>query len=113
MILVVPSIMRNVRGTKDKISSVGLDLLFSTVSVYMDNNLMNYPLLEDNVYCITVKDLLDGGQLASVNIIDGLEVTDIVQVQVTHGEYSYELNNSCNIYHEVVKSQIDAMGVRL
>lgn len=98
MLLVFPSILNSIKKTKGDLSKAGKELLYNSVFLYLDSNVNQYPQIEGNRYCITVKELLDAKKLESIGLIPNLKETDKVEVNVKEGQYLYELNSDCTSY---------------
>jgi prepilin-type N-terminal cleavage/methylation domain-containing protein len=58
-----PPIINQMRKMRDSVSAATLKVIQSAAEKYMNNNLNDYPQIEDRRYCISLQELVNGGVL--------------------------------------------------
>lgn len=109
-ILAFPPILQQINKTKNQLSEVSLQVIYSTTENYLHHNQDVYYFLGGNVFCIKLQDLVQSGFLdkdvVGVEVIDNISLTRVVKVDViskTTLEYELVYNDNCNeINHETV-----------
>ena len=62
-IVAAPPILNQIKKTKGKLSKATERVLSIAAEEYVDDHLTNYPIKDGNVYCITLKTLVDYDKL--------------------------------------------------
>lgn len=98
-LIVVPSIINLVKKTTIDIDKATEELIYSSTRIYIDKNSYDYPLLANNVYCITIDDLIKSGELEEglVDIKTGKKVNPSLIIKV-------EIENAANVNYNLVKN---------
>lgn len=95
-LLVFPSMIEQFRKAKEDINSSTLQLIYSGADEYVNDNLNNFPKKTGNVYCITLRTLVDNGNLSD-SITDVINDRDydldnnVVKVSFQSNNYQYRL----------------------
>ena len=89
ILIAIPSIINYVNESKDDISSVPKELIFSGARLYVDANPTKYTKKEGKTFCITLKDIVDGNVL-STPIIDSISGKEIDLNTFVKLEYIYD-----------------------
>lgn len=97
LILAFPSIIKQVRTTTSDIDKATKDLVISSASLYIQNKRNDYPIKDNNVYCIAIQNLIDSGELVE-DLIDAktgkkIDTTKVVKINV---------ENETNIVYTIV-----------
>ena len=109
-ITVLPSILNQVNNKKEEISEASEKIIFSAASNYLNNKTITYPKLSGNTYCITLKELVQNGELSSPikDIKSGNEISlnTIIKASLnTYSDYEYclvdETDITCNSCTEI------------
>lgn len=81
-IIAAPPILNQIKKTKEKLSSATETLLSSAAEEYVEEHLTNYPIKDGNVYCITLKTLVDYDKLKSpiIDASSGEEINETENV---------------------------------
>lgn len=97
-VLIAPTIINQIRNSKNKIDEVTEKLIFSATDNYLDSRVSIYPKTNSNVYCITLNDLVNDNKLQSP-VIDAsgnsIDLNTFVKVKVVSNQYSYSVSKSC------------------
>lgn len=108
----VPSIINYINGSKDDISDVTKELIYSGAKLYVDSNPNKYIKVVDNQFCVILNDIVKANYL-SAPILDGIsgeevDVNKFVKINYVHDDeldynkYVYEIVDTCE---ENIKSQ--------
>ena len=98
LIFALPNIINFVKSSNKKIGDITLDLIYSASKDYVNENKNEFPKVEENIYCIPLRDLVDDGKLKSpIKLSSNSEdITDTMQVEVIYDEkFKYELKDNC------------------
>lgn len=74
LIIIVPSVINRVAGTKDDVEKAGEEMLFKATDEYISDHPEDFPNGKAARYCITIKELMDDGKIVPTGIQDGKEV---------------------------------------
>lgn len=99
-LLVAPTIINQIRNSKQKIDNVTEKLIYSATDLYLDNKERDYPKINGSTYCLTLKDLVDDGKLSSPVLDsngDEISLDKIIAVDVENDVYNYRMPNSCEM----------------
>ena len=116
LILVVATpIVSQINKQKVKLDDASLNLIYSTTETYIDKNKNSYPLKNNAVYYITLKQLLDSKFIEEEFIktysTDVLSKKSIIKVTVNGDTYAYNLlpsnsYNSIGMIYDTISSGI-------
>ena len=103
-LLAIPSILRAVRGTKGELSDATKNIIYEATQLYVSENPNNFTKKSGNIYCVTLDTLTDKKYLPN-KIYDSVTGEEIpldskVEVRYEAGNFSYNLNNSCEVHVE-------------
>ncbi len=98
-LIVVPSIINLVKKATIDIDKATKELIYSSTKIYIDKNSYDYPLVANNVYCVTIDDLIKSGELEEslIDIKTGKKVNPSLVVKV-------EIENAANVNYNLVKN---------
>lgn len=100
-VLIAPTIINQIRNSKNKIDEVTEQLIFSATGNYLDSRVSIYPKKSSNVYCITLNDLVNDNKLQAP-VVDAsgnsMDLGTFVKVEVVSNQYSYSLSKKCMPY---------------
>lgn len=100
-VLIAPTIINQIRNSKNKIDEVTEQLIFSATGNYLDSRVSVYPKKSSNVYCITLNDLVNDNKLQAP-VVDAsgnsMDLGTFVKVEVVSNQYSYSLSKKCTPY---------------
>lgn len=98
-IIAVPNIINYINQSKNDISEVTEQLIFTGAELYVDNNKSNYKPGFGKQYCITLKDVVDSGYLQApiIDSVSGEEIDLNKFVQITY-EYNNDLEQYISYY---------------
>jgi len=97
-LLIAPTIVNQIRNSKDKIDEVTLKLIYSATDLYLDSKENEYPKNKGSIYCLKLGDLVDNGKLSSPVLNsngDEISLDRIIAVNVTNNNYNYSMPSSC------------------
>ena len=100
-LIVFPIVMGQFRKNKSQISAVTERLIEEAASLYVDANPNQYELMNGNVYCVTLNQLVNSGNLSEPLIDsstgDKIPLTYTVKISVINNQFYYSFNggNSC------------------
>lgn len=109
-ITVLPSILNQVSNKTEEISEASEQIIFSTLSNYLNNKTVTYPKVPNNTYCITLNELVQNGELSSPikDLKSGNEIALNTVIKATlnvYADYEYcfvnENDENCNSCQEV------------
>lgn len=96
--LSLPSIINFIKSSNDKTDKFNLDLIYSAAESYIKEYKNDYPKVKENVYCISLRELVDDGKLKTpIKLSDSDEdITNKKSVEVTYSDkFQYELKSDC------------------
>lgn len=62
-LIAIPLVLNQANKSKGKLNQATVDLIGQSAYTYMDRNQTDYPQKKGNVYCITIRTLVDYGDL--------------------------------------------------
>ena len=85
-IVATPPILNQIKKTKGKLSDATKIIIFNGAEDYIDSHSNSYPMKDGNVYCITLKTLVDYGPLKSpiLDASSGEEINETDNVVKVH-----------------------------
>lgn len=92
LLLIIPLIINGVKNREADVAEVNNNIIFEAVGEYMDLDKEKYPNIPGNVYCISLKELIDSGKLV-----------DPVKKLVEEGNYSTDFTIEVRISSNGVK----------
>lgn len=105
VIFAVPSIINYISQSKEEISEVTEQLIFSGTELYIDRNKQDFPEVVNNQYCVTLQSVVDSNLLQApiIDSISGNEIDLSSYVKVSYvyddklkiNKYKYELVDEC------------------
>ena len=111
IILAIPSITNLLNDEEENISSAMEKVLLQAGELYTQDNSGIYPKTEGNVYCVTLKELVDEEYLGSP-IKDPISSNEIdqnkyIKTSIQNGTYNYEITDTCesvNIAYKCIRA---------
>jgi len=98
-LLIAPTILNQIRNSKDKIDNVTKKLIYSATDLYLDNKENEYPKLNGATYCLTLNNLVEDGKLSSPVLDsngDEINLDRIIAVDVIDKQYNYRMPSTCD-----------------
>jgi len=98
-ILALPPILNQIRGTREELEKTNEKVIFSAAELFLSDQQKFYPKINNNVYCLTLQDLVDRKLLNNpvVDAISGkeLDLNSKIEARVYDYNYHYAINNDC------------------
>ena len=92
-VVVITNVSSPYRSMKKDLNESEIKLIYSAAETYIQKHKNDYPTIEGNIYCITIKDLIEEGLLED-NLINAMEDSKIdtsLGIKVTvESKVSYE-----------------------
>lgn len=99
LLLVFPSIIKEVKEGETSIDNAVEQIIFNGASNYIENNKNTYPTSQNATYCITLNTLVNAGEISEKLLIDKkgktLDLNKKVEIQIKNGKKSYQMNEQC------------------
>lgn len=99
LLLVFPSIINQLKEGKNNISNAVEQLIFNSAGNYIDANPNTYPPKANKTYCLSLKQLVDAGEISETLLIDEkgktLDLEKKIEVKVQNQKKSYQMNDQC------------------
>ena len=97
--LAIPPILNSINSTKNELSEVAKELIMNANELYLSDNKLNYPEVEGNTYCLTIKNLIDREYLSSP-VLDPITKKEVsqdkyIKSSIHAGVYTYEFVDTC------------------
>lgn len=100
-IISIPTILNTIRDTKDELSDSMKEIIISAGRLHYSTNTKIYPKVEGNVYCVTLKTLIDEEHLNDplIDIVtkEEIDVNKYVKATVFNNSYYYEISDECSL----------------
>ena len=98
-LLAIPPIINQINKSKETLSDSLLQIIYNATDLYVNAYNKDYIKEEGNVYCVTLKELVDNDFLQEP-IIDPKSNSTIsldkkVEASVVSGNYNYKMNDEC------------------
>ncbi len=95
-LITFPIVIRQIQNTKTNISDATLKVIYDSAKLYVKDDSNTYQLIESDIYCITLQDLVDKlylkAPIEDVKTGEEIELTRTVKVEVgAYGALSYSL----------------------
>lgn len=99
LLLVFPSVIREIQEGEASIDGAVEQIIFNSASNYMENHKSTYPTRDNVTYCITLNTLVNAGEVSENLLIDkkgkALDLSKKVEIQIKNGKKSYQMNEQC------------------
>ena len=99
LLLVFPSVVRQLKEGEASIDNAVQELIFNSAGNYIEGHKNSYPTSQNATYCFTLNTLVNEGEISSNLLIDSkgnmLDLSQTVEVQIINGQKSYKMNNQC------------------
>ena len=93
--VVTPTIINSIKSSRDNTNTLTEKLIYSAAREFVQDNLNDYPKINENKYCISVTDLADLEYIKGPLKINDQDITNTKSVEVTfHNNYEYKLVDS-------------------
>ncbi|MBE6152494.1 MAG: type II secretion system protein [Firmicutes bacterium] len=106
-ILIVPSIINYINESKEEISHVTSELIYSGAKLYVDSKPNEYPKESGNKFCVTLKEVVDANYLTApiLDSVSGNEIdlNKFVKINYVYDDelqmnkFEYEIIDSCKM----------------
>lgn len=102
-IIAFPPILDSIRKSKSNLDETTKSLIYGATNIYVSNRLSTYPIVENNVYCVKLQDLVDSGNLIAdlknANTNESIDLNKYVKVTIQSSKYVITMddNNECPI----------------
>ena len=98
-LLAFPPILNSIRKTKGELSDASKEILYNATSLYVSENLNDFPKTNGNTFCVTLNTLVTNEYLPT-KVYDATTGEEIsldskVEVKVENDSYTYNMNNEC------------------
>ena len=98
-LLAFPPILNSIRKTKSELSDASKEILYNAASLYVSENLNDFPKKNDNIFCVTLNTLVSKEYLPT-KVYDSVTGEEIpldskVEIKVDNDSYTYNMNNEC------------------
>ena len=88
MVTVVPTILNQVKEKEADISETSKKVIYLATYEYVKNDKISYPIKSNNVFCVTLEELVNAGRLQEP-VMDGSNVISLNRVvKVTINEFN-------------------------
>ena len=98
-LLAFPPILNSIRKTKTELSDASKEILYNATSLYVSENLNDFPKYNGNTFCITLNTLVSKEYLPTkvYDSVTGEEISldSLIEVKVENDGYTYNMNNEC------------------
>ena len=74
MVIIVPTVINRITGTKDDAASAGEEIVFKATDEYISDHPGDFPNGKAARYCITIIELMNDGKLVPTGSRDGKDV---------------------------------------
>ncbi len=99
MIIVTPPIINQIRNSEGKLDEATETLIYSATDLYIDSKKNDYPKNNDNIYCVTLKELVDDGKLKEPILNSKgkeIDLNKYVKIEVKNNQYKYLITDECS-----------------
>ena len=113
-LLAFPPILNSIRKTKGELSDASKEILYNATSLYVSENLNDFPKHKGNTFCVTLNTLVTNEYLPT-KVYDATTGEEIsldskVEVKVENDSYTYNMNNECVEYVYKIPFDVDNSG---
>jgi len=102
LVLAFPPIVNQLKRSTEDIDKATKELIYNSTDFYLEKNQQNYPLNNDSVFCVSLKTLVDTGELSndltSISTGKKIDLTKVVKVNYesnTNIDYKIVNQNEC------------------
>ncbi|MDD4547715.1 MAG: type II secretion system protein [Bacilli bacterium] len=102
LVLAFPPIVNHIKRSTEDIDKATRELIYNSTDFYLEKNQQNYPLNNGSVFCISLKTLVDNGELSKdlTNVNNGkkIDLNKVVKVNYetnTNVDYNIVKENEC------------------
>ena len=98
LLFTLPNITNSVKNYSSKVDETTKLLIFNATSLYVGENSKYFKEVNENKYCVTLRELINKGYLKNNIEYSGKDITDKLSIQIKYNEgFEYELvdNSSC------------------
>lgn len=93
--IVFPSIINFIKDTKDNQDELTTKLIFNEASRFIKDNKNTFKSITGNIYCISLKTLIDNNYLSGKFELDGTDITNTKTVKAIYTDnFTYEIVDS-------------------
>ena len=98
-LLAFPPILNSIRKTKTELSDASKEILYNAASLYVSENLNDFPKRNGNTFCVTLNTLSSKEYLPTkvYDSVTGEEISSdsLIEIKVETDSYTYNMNNEC------------------
>jgi len=98
-LIAFPPIVKQIKNSKGAISEATEKLIITGASNYVYENKDEFPITSGNIYCVTLKQLVDDNKISSdLKNSDGdkLNLNKYVKITIANNNYVYTVENTCS-----------------
>lgn len=100
VLIAFPTIINSIKRSGGKINETNKALIISAAEDKVNKQKNEYPMLNGNIFCIKINDLVTEGFLIS-DLKDGITQEKInlehfVKIEVVDSKYNYDISETCN-----------------
>lgn len=99
MLLVFPSVVKQLKEGETSIDGAVEQLIFNSAENYMEGHKNSYPTSGNATYCFTLNTLVNEGEISANLLIDSkgktLDLNKKVEVKIENGIKTYKMNDQC------------------
>ena len=98
-LIAYPLIASQVKNTTDKMSAATISLIETATRSYINDNVNDYPKVDNAEYCITLNALAEGNYIRE-SIIDAktkeeIDLTQVVIAKYKNNKFTFEIRGAC------------------
>lgn len=104
MVVIFPKIINTAKNISSETDDLNMDLIYNAANLYIESNNNDFPKKNGNTYCITLRDLTEGGYIKSPITLNNSDedITDIKSVEVKYQNgYKLQLVNNDNCDEDI------------
>ncbi len=92
-LVTLPNIVKQLTDGEEALDQSTLKIIYEATENYIEQNKNDYPIINDNTYCITLMTLKENNNISSLTDSKGndIDLNKTVQISVSNGKYVYEL----------------------
>ena len=98
VIIAFPPLLNFVKKTNSEIDDATKTLIFSATSQYIGQYQNDFPTINGNIYCVTVRNLVSENYISNLNLNDSETLDSKIKIEVIGDKYQYSIDNSCTSY---------------
>lgn len=93
-LLTFPQILKMTKKTENDIDEATKVLIYTASRQYTTENINDFPKKDNNIFCITIEDLIKNKFLTTETIKE-LPLTTKIKISVIDMKYQYLIDNEC------------------